>query len=190
MMKTFVKLPLIAIVLALVPSVAAAQRTPRTDSAAVGGDVGVFRPDADALEPSLSLDGFYEYYVSPRTSLRLGVGWTNPEYEFDSDESLRYIRIGGDIIYNWEGGAVHPFVGAGLGVYLLQRRDRGDDIGDSEGKLGGVLLGGIEYFTSSTVSIKGEASYHLISNADGGFAGRGPRNPDGFKLTVGLKTYF
>ena len=53
----------------------------------------------------------------------------------------------------------------------------------------GVLLGGIEYFTSNTVSIKGEASYHLISNADG-FAGRGPRNPDGFKLTIGLKKYF
>jgi len=99
-------------------------------------------------------------------------------------------ELGVDIIYNWEGGAVHPFVGAGLGVYLLQRRDSGDDIGDSEGKLGGVLLGGIEYFTSNTVSIKGEASYHLISNADGGFAGRGPRNPDGFKLTVGLKKYF
>ena len=58
-----------------------------------------------------------------------------------------------------------------------------------ESKLGGVLLGGIEYFTSNTVSIKGEASYHLISNADG-FAGRGPRNPDGFKLTIGLKKYF
>jgi len=189
MTKTFFKLPLLAIVLTLLPAVAAAQRTPRTDSAAIGGEVGVFRPDADALNPSLSLDGFYEYYVSPRTSLRLGLGWTSPEYDFDPDESLRYVRFGGDMLYNWEGGAVHPFVGAGLGVYILQRRENGDDIGDSESKLGGVLLGGVEYFTSNSVSIKGEASYHLISNADG-FAGRGPRNPDGFKLTIGLKTYF
>lgn len=188
-MKTSVTLPLIAILAILLPSSAAAQRTPRTDSAAVGGEVGIFRPDADALDPSLSLDGFYEYYVSPRTSLRLGLGWTNPEYAFEPDESLRYVRFGGDILYNWEGGAIHPFVGAGLGVYILQRRENGDDIGDSESKLGGVLLGGIEYFTSNTVSIKGEASYHLIANADG-FAGRGPRNPDGFKLTIGLKKYF
>lgn len=189
-MRPFMKLPLIAIVLALVPSMAFAQRTPRTGSAAVGGDVGVFRPASDALDPSLSLDGFYEYYLSPRTSLRLGLGWTNPEYAFEGDESLRYVRIGGDVIYNWEGGAIHPFVGAGLGVYLLQRREDGDDIGNSEGRLGGVLLGGIEYFTSDTVSLKGEASYHLISNPDGPFGGRGPRNPDGFKLSVGLKKYF
>ena len=188
-MKTSVRLPLIAILASLLPSVAAAQRTPTTDSAAIGGEIGVFRPDADPLDPALTLDGFYEYYVSPRTSLRLGLGWTSPEYAFDPDESLRYVRFGGDIIYNWEGGTIHPFVGAGLGVYILQRRENGDDIGDSESKLGGVLLGGIEYFTSNTVSIKGEASYHLISNADG-FAGRGPRNPDGFKLTIGLKKYF
>jgi hypothetical protein len=188
-MKTFVRLPLLAIALTLVPSLAAAQRTPRTDSAAVGVDVGVFRPDADALDPSLSLDGFYEYYVSPRTSLRLGLGWTSPGYDAEPDESLRHVRFGGDIIYNWEGGAIHPFVGAGLGVYMLQRRENGEDIGDSDAKLGGVLLGGVEYFTSNSVSVKGEASYHLISNAEG-FGGRGPRNPDGFKLSVGLKMYF
>jgi hypothetical protein len=34
--------------------------------------------------------------------------------------------------------------------------------------------------------VKGEASYHLISNVDG----FGPGNPDGLKLTIGLKKYF
>ena len=128
-MKTSVRLPLIAILASLLPSVAAAQRTPTTDSAAIGGEIGVFRPDADALDPALTLDGFYEYYVSPRTSLRLGLGWTSPEYAFDPDESLRYVRFGGDIIYNWEGGTIHPFVGAGLGVYILQRREDGEVYG-------------------------------------------------------------
>jgi hypothetical protein len=161
-------------------------RTPRTDSAAVGVDVGLFRPSADILEPALSLDGFYEYYLSPRTSLRLGAGWTEPEYDFDPNESLRYIRVGGDFIHNWEGGAIHPFVGAGLGIYILQNRLNGNDRGESESKLGGVLLGGVEFFTSNTVSVKGEASYHLISNVDD----FGPRNPDGLKLTIGLKKYF
>jgi hypothetical protein len=185
-MTRFFKLPLLALVIALFPQTAEAQRTPRTDSAAVGGEIGVFRPAADALEPSLSLDGFYEYYLSPRTSLRLGLGWTDPGDQRESDESLRYIRIGGDLIYNWEGGTIHPFVGAGLGVYILQPVEDGDDAGDSESKLGGVLLGGVELFTSNTVSVKGEVSYHLISNVDN-FR---PRNPDGLKLTIGLKKYF
>lgn len=184
---TAFRLPIIAVVLFLLPGIAAAQgRTPRTDSAAVGVDVGVFRPSQDALKPALSLDGFYEYYLSPRTSLRLGLGWTAPEYDFDPDESLRYIRVGGDLIHNWEGGPIHPFVGAGLGVYIMQPRENGTDRAESESKLGGVLLGGLEFFTSNTVSVKGEASYHLISNVDN----FGPGNPDGLKLTIGLKKYF
>ena len=186
-MNTFVKIPFLAIAVAFLPVMAEAQgRTPRTDSAAVGADVGIFRPSDDALEPGLSLDGFYEYYLSPRTSLRLGVGWTNPEFEFEPDESLRYVRVGGDLIYNWEYGAIHPFAGAGLGLYILQPRENGNDIFDSESKLGGVLLGGVELFTSNTVSVKGEVSYHLISNVDN----FGPANPDGLKVSIGLKKYF
>lgn len=186
-MKTPFRLPIIAVALTLIPVMAEAQgRTPRTDSAAVGIDVGIFRPSEDALKPGLSLDGFYEYYLSPRTSIRLGAGWTAPEYDFDPDESLRYIRVGGDMIYNWEGGTVHPFVGAGLGIYIMQPRENGTDRAESESKLGGVLLGGLEYFTSNTMSLKGEVSYHLISNVEN----FGPRNPDGLKLTIGLKKYF
>ena len=186
-MKPLFRLPIIAVVLSLVPVLAEAQgRTPRTDSAAVGIDVGMFRPSEDALKPAVSLDGFYEYYVSPRTSLRLGVGWTAPEYDFEEDENLRYLRIGGDMIYNWEGGAVHPFVGAGVGIYLLEPRENDNEAADGEAKLGASLLGGLEYFTSDTVALKGEVSYHFISKVDN----FGPRNPDGFKLSIGIKKYF
>jgi hypothetical protein len=186
-MKTFLRVSAIAIVMTLFPVFAAAQgRTPRTDSAAVGGDVGIFRPTDDELGTSLSLDGFYEYYLSPRTSLRLGLGWTNPGYERDDNSNVRHIRIGGDLIYNWERGAIHPFAGAGLGVYIMEPRSNGNSLADSESKLGGVLLGGAEFFTSNTVSVKGEVSYHLISNVDN----FGPANPDGLKFSIGLKKYF
>lgn len=186
-MKTSFKLTILASVIGLLPAAVEAQgRTPRTGSAAVGGDVGIFRPSDDGLKSGLSLDGFYEYYMTPRTSLRLGLGWTNPEYEFEPDTNLRHIRIGGDLIYNWEGGAIHPFVGAGIGVYIMEPRENGNSVADSESKIGGVLLGGAELFTSDTVSVKGEVSYHLISNVEK----FGPANPDGLKLTIGLKKYF
>ena len=187
MRKSLFGLPIIAAVLSLAPVMAEAQgRTPRTDSAAVGGDIGWFFPAEDALNSSVSLDGFYEYYLAPRTSVRFGVGWTAPQYDFENDETLRYIRVGGDLIYNWERGAIHPFVGAGLGVYIMQPSEDGNDVAESESKLGGVLLGGLEYFTSNTVSVKGEASYHFIGDVEG----FGPRNPSGFKLSIGLKKYF
>ena len=76
------------------------------------------------------------------------------------------MRVGADLIHNWEGGKIHPFVGAGLGAYFLQPRDNGEDFGDGATKLGGTLLGGVEYFTSKTFSVKGEARYHIVSKSE------------------------
>ena len=181
-MKIFVRSSILAIALALAPSVTFAQ-TPRTDSAAVGGDIGVFIPRADGLDNGLNLEGFYEYYLSPRTSVRLGLGWMNPKSEFEDEDSIRYIRVAGDIVRNWEGGNVHPFVGAGVGIYFLQQKDNGESIGDSETKFGGTIFGGAEFFLNNTTAVKGEARYHIIANV-------GDFNPDGLALTIGLKKYF
>ena len=130
-----------------------------------------------------NVEGFYEYYFTPRTSVRVGLGWANPEFDREEDDSLRYVRVATDVVHNWEGGAIHPFVGAGLGVYFLQLRDNGRNLGDSESKLGGTAFGGVEFFTSRRVSVKAEARYHLISDVDS-------LNPDGLALTIGVKKYF
>lgn len=173
----------LAIVLA-VPSLALAQRrVPATESAAIGADVGLFLPREEALDMGPALEGFYEYYFAPRTSVRVGLGWANPEFDREEEDSLRYVRIATDVVYNWEGGAIHPFVGAGLGVYFLQLRDNDRNLGDSESKLGGTVFGGLEFFTTRSVSVKAEARYHLISDLDS-------LNPDGLALTIGIKKYF
>src|SRR5512139_3676993 len=143
MMQTYIRHSIVIGVLLALPSVALAQRrVPATDSGAIGGDVGIFLPSDDALDTGPTLEGFYEYYLSPRLSIRTGAGWSNPKIAREHSDSLRHIRIAIDAVYNWEGGAVHPFIGAGLGVYFLQQRDNGESVGDSENKLGGTLLGG------------------------------------------------
>lgn len=168
----------------LAPSwVFAQRRVPATDSAAVGGDIGIFLPRSDALDTGPALEGFYEYYFRPRTSIRLGLGWANPSFAGRDDESLRRMRVAVDAVYNWEGGAVHPFVGAGLGINFLQPKRNGESIGDSETKTGATLFGGVEYFTSRTFSFKAEARYHIVGDAFG-------LNSDGLALTGGLKKYF
>jgi opacity protein-like surface antigen len=130
-----------------------------------------------------ALDGFYEHYLTARDSLRVGAGWANPKQEANSDAKTRQIRIGADLVHNWEGGAVHPFVGVGLGAYFLQPRVSGTNLGSSATKLGGTLLAGAEFFTSKTVSIKGEASYHVVMKS-------GDYDPSGLLLTIGVKSYF
>jgi hypothetical protein len=168
----------------MMPLPALAQgRVPAAESGAIGGDIGVFVPAADQLGSGLALEGFYEYYLTARTSVRMGLGWANPNFDREDEDSLRHFRVALDVAYNWEGGTLHPFVGAGLGIYFLQFRDNGESVGDSETKLGGTLFGGIEMFNSNTFSIKAELRYHLISNI-------GDFNPDGAALTIGVKKYF
>jgi hypothetical protein len=185
-MARFFKFSLIAIAVLLIPENAQAQRrTPATDSAAIGGEVGLFFPRDHQFDSGIDLSGFYEYYMSPRTSLRLGLGWMNPQYDEDRDPdaSVRNLRIGGDVVHNWEGGAIHPFAGAGLSVYILQQRNNGGNDGDAETKFGGNLFGGVELFTNRTTSVKGEVRYHVITDSRG-------FDPDGLALTIGLKKYF
>lgn len=172
------------ITLLAVPAASFAQgRMPHTDAGAVGADVGFFVPRQDGMSTGPEISGFYEHYVSARDSVRAIVGWSNASEEGVPDSHIRQIRIAGELIHNWEGGAIHPFLGVGLGAYVLQHRLGGADLGDNATKLGGTLIAGAEYFTSKTFSIKGEAHYHVVSDW-GGY------NPSGLALTVGVKSYF
>ena len=166
------------------PSAAFAQaRMPHKDAGAIGGEVGVFLPSQDGMTTGPALEGFYEYYLTARDSVRMGAGWANPKFERESADSMRQIRVAVDLVHNWEGGAVHPFVGAGLGTYFLQGKDNGDNIGPSQTKFGGTLFGGVEFFTSKTFAVKGEARYHAVMKANG-------YDPSGLALTIGVKKYF
>ena len=174
----------LAALMSVVASPAWAQRrVPHKDSAAIGGDVGVFLPQQEGMNSGPALEGFYEYYFNARDSVRLGMGWASPDFDDRPSASVRQIRVAVDVLHNWEGGSIHPFLGAGLGTYFLQPRDGGNNVGDSRTKFGGTLIGGVEFFTSNTFSVKGEARYHIVLKAD-------DYNPSGLALTIGAKAYF
>lgn len=167
-----------------VPALAAAQgRMPHKGAGAVGAEFGLFLPKEDQLTTGPVIEGFYEYYLTARDSLRVGAGWLNPKFDREREDSLRQIRIAVDFVHNWEGGTVHPFVGAGLGTYFLQVRDNGNNFGESETKVGGTVFAGAEFFTSNTFAVKGEARYHIVRKV-------GDFNPSGLSLTIGVKSYF
>jgi hypothetical protein len=167
------------------PTVATAQeRSPHTGSTAVGVDVGAFIPRETQLDPALIVNALLEWYVTPRVSLRTDLGLTDAGFARESVDSLRQIPLRVNVNYNWEGGRWHPFVGAGVGAYFLRYKDNGQAIGDTETKPGFNLGGGVEYFTSRTVSLKGEARYHIIGETRTG------QDPSGFVVTGGLKKYW
>jgi hypothetical protein len=182
-MKTWTLQCILTALLLVLPAAAHAQRVPATDSGALIGEVGWFFPNEDVLRWGPVIEGFYEYYFTPRNSVRFGLGWTEPKFDQDDEDGFRIIRVPVDLVYNWERGAVHPFAGAGLGIYFIQARDNGNSVGDSETKFGGSLFGGVEFFTGRTVALKLEGRYHAILNV-------GSYDPDGLSFTVGLKKYF
>jgi opacity protein-like surface antigen len=176
---------LITALLTLAPFAAASAqpRVPDAEMWGVGGDVGIFFPQEGALDTALELQGLAEYYFTPRVSIRTAFGWTSPSFEGREDDGLRISRLTVDVQYNWEGGTIHPFIGGGIGAYFLRLIENGEGFGDTESDAGLVFGGGIEYFTARTVTIKGEARYHIV-NVDGVPDGHG------LSLTIGLKKYF
>jgi hypothetical protein len=174
---------LLVITFWFVGATASAQpRVPDTGMAAVSGSIGVIFPK-DPFEADLALAGAFDYYFTPRVSLRPGIMWAEPDVE-DHDESLRRIGLTADVIYNWEHGKWHPFVGAGIGAFFFQPKAAGESFREDETNLGGSIGGGIEYFTTRTTVIKGEVQYYFIDRGDL------PQSPSAFTLMVGVKKYF
>ena len=164
------------------PAAFAQARVPDTGMGALSGSIGVIFPK-EPFEADLALAGAFDYYVTPRVSIRPGVMWADPNVE-NSEESLRRFSLGADVIYNWERGKWHPFVGAGIGAYFFQSKFDGESFRDDETNIGGNIGGGIEYFTSRTLTIKGEVQYHFIEQ------GNLFDSPSALTMMIGLKKYF
>ena len=150
---------------------------------AAGAEAGFFAPADDDLDLSPILGGFFEYYFTPRLSIRPGIAFLDPGFDLEDDDSLRQMRIGADVVYNWERGKWHPFAGGGLSVHSLRLKDNGTAFGDSEHQLGVSGLGGVEYFFRRRTSLKFEGRAHFIDDAFG-------LDPGGFSGTAGVKWYF
>ncbi len=174
---------LVTLILGMPSAAWAQRRMPHADVNAFGAEVGFFVPRQSGMGTGADIDGSFEHYIDARDSVRLSIGWMRAQQNNDSTKNLRYIRAGGDLVHNWEGGKIHPFVGAGLGVYFLQPRVSGANNGDGTTKFGGNILGGLEFFTSKTFAVKAEARYHIVTKWNG-------YDPSGFALTIGVKSYF
>ena len=173
----------IASLVSLSSPVLAQERVPYGGGTAAGFEIGAFMPRSDELSSSVLLNGTYEFYITPRISVRAGVGLWNPGFSIGAVDSLMQVPLSFDANYNWERGKWHPFVGAGLGVHLLQFRSDQPSTDNTETKLGFNTGGGIEYFLNRTLAVKGEGRYHALGDARG-------EQTSGTALAVGVKTYF
>jgi opacity protein-like surface antigen len=172
-----------ALCIVLLPTVGQSQPVPDAGQVAAGGEFGLFIPADEQLDPGLIGGGLLEFYATPRVGIRGTVMAIRNGYDREDDDDERQIRFGVDVIYNWEFGAVHPFLGAGVGVHLLRFYRDGDNEGPNDTEAGGQVLGGAEFFLDRQWTVKTEARYQWVAD-------RPNLNPDGLALTLGLKRYF
>ena len=161
----------------------ASAQTPDEGMLAAGIDIGAFFPD-DAFESAVTVDGFGEWYFTPRLSGRFMLAWTDPGVSLRTEDHFRQFKLLFNGVYNWEMGVWHPFVTAGAGAYFVRLilDERPDPEGETRGGLN--FGGGVEYFVTSLTTLKGELRWDVVSDP--------PGLPDatGMTLTFGVKRYF
>ena len=161
---------------------------PAAGSWAIGGSAGVALPSDPSLNKGLDVAGTLEAYLTPRVSVRgqLGGAWWDITGRHFTG-TVKPLYLDGNVVYNWEGGAVHPYVTGGVGMYRYGATESGR-ADSTDTKAGFNVGGGIEYFFVRDATLTGEALYHKVGAfntpltvfADGSF----------WSLSIGVKKYF
>jgi hypothetical protein len=129
------------------PAAAQARRgpVPARGMNAVGLSAGLAVPGDDTLSSGPVLALSVEHYFRRRLSIRgqLSGAWFDIADTGD-DNGVSPAAFDANVVYNWEGGAVHPYVTAGLGLYTYRFTE--NDVDSHDATAGVNLGGGVEYF--------------------------------------------
>src|SRR6516225_4795572 len=144
----------------------AQRRAPAAGMWAIGGSVGAGVPSDPSLANGFDLAGNLEGYVTPRVSIRaqLGGTWLDVVGRHFTG-TINPVFLDGNIVYNWEGGAVHPFVTGGVGMYRYRSLIDGAPA-MTDTRPGVDVGGGLELFYHRRTAMTAEALYHAVSQVN------------------------
>jgi hypothetical protein len=181
----------VAVLVNAAPSAAQGrERTPvpNTGMWAIGGAIGGGAPRDPSLNGKVDIAASVERYFSPRVSIRaqLGGEW-NDIVNRGFTGTLSPVFLDGNIVYNWEGGAWHPFLTGGVGMYRYRSfENQTRSMTDTSAGLDGG--GGIEYFVNRHVTFDGELLYHAVGKVQTPLTTF--NQGEFWTFTVGVKRYF
>ena len=162
-------------------------RVPDYGTVGVGVSFGAAIPNDESFSTGLTTSVEAERYVTPRLSVRalFGGNW-NDIVNRGFSGTTTPIRLNGNVVYNWEGGQVHPFVTGGGGWYHYRFKEA--QIEDSANKFGMNFGGGVEWFISRRDTVTGEVGYHFIPGDVS--APLTIYKPSFWTISAGYKKYF
>jgi opacity protein-like surface antigen len=149
--------------LMLVATSAAAQErsgpVPAPGMIGVGASVATSWPGDPSFTGGLSLAANAEGYLTRRVSIRgqvNGAWWDIQGRGFNGTTSP--LALDANVVYNFEGGRIHPFVTGGVGLYRYRFEEGATN--SSANKAGLDVGGGVEYFVQRHLTMTGELLFH------------------------------
>jgi hypothetical protein len=144
-------------------SAATPSTAPKEGDMAVSFNVGLakaFDDDFEDLEPVFT--GSFEYYTSPRVSWRGLLGVTSFDADLPGNASVDTTFLTANVLYNWEGGVIHPYLTGGAGLY--QKNGSSDLPSRFDESVFGVNGGGgIDWYLGSRWALEFEGTFHGLS---------------------------
>jgi hypothetical protein len=128
---------------------------------AIGGSIGAAPPSDPSFTDGLALTGNIEGYLTRRVSIRGqvdGAFWDITGRGFTG--TVRPTAFDANVVYNFEGGRIHPFVTGGVGLYHYHFDENPAE--GSANKPGLDLGGGLEYFIHRYTTVTAELLYHDV----------------------------
>jgi hypothetical protein len=148
------------------PQAYAQRRVPAAGMWGLGGSIGAGVPSDPSLANGLEVAGNLERYVTPRVSIRgqLGGMWSDIVGRHFTG-TMKPVILDGNVVYNWEGGVLHPFVTGGGGLYFYRSSITGAPA-MTDTRPGFDFGGGLELFYIRRTTMTAEALYHVVSQVD------------------------
>jgi opacity protein-like surface antigen len=163
-------------------------RTPTEGMWGLGGSVGSAAPTDASLQSGLEVSGNLETYLTSRVSVRgqVGTSWSDITGRHFTG-TITPTFFDANVVYNWEGGVIHPFITAGVGVYHFHASESAtQDQSDTKAGLNGG--GGLEFFFDRRTTLTGEVGYHKVGAFNTPLATFD--NGSFWRVALGLKRYF
>lgn len=172
----------ILLMMSPIPALAATPSTaPNQGDKAVSFNAGLVRPFDNHFENTNPVfTGTFEYYTSQRVSWRGMLGIMSFDADVPGNPSIDATFLTANILYNWEGGRIHPYVTGGVGLYQKDAPSTLPSKFDQTvfGLNGG---GGIDWFLGTRWALEFEGTLHNLTG----------ENPNTALLgTVGVKFWF
>lgn len=158
--------------LAQTPAAVAGEKGRTAAGLAVGGTF----PFGANYDPGWIVEGSFDYYLGRLFAIRGTASYASSSTSF-TDDFTRASFLG-SAVFEFGGGSLRPYARGGIGLYVVS-----PPVGETRGRVGAHLGGGVEWFFNPRTALTGDAVFHLLPDTE-------DRSTSSFDVTIGVRHYF